>query len=144
MVVVQEERMPIYEYACPVCGRFEQQQLFSDPPLTTCPSGHTGVERLISSSVGFAFKGTGFYITDYQRKGEAKDEGSGASSKEGESGSGDKKESGSGSASTSASSAGSGEKTPPSSSSPGSTVSTSSSGPGASSSSGSSSPAVAS
>ncbi|HEY8370141.1 MAG TPA: zinc ribbon domain-containing protein [Thermodesulfobacteriota bacterium] len=60
--------MPIYEYVCPTCGTFEEMQKFSDPVLTVCPQGHGGVERKISAS-GFILKGSGWYITDYARKG---------------------------------------------------------------------------
>jgi putative FmdB family regulatory protein len=60
--------MPIYEYDCPTCGTFEEMQKFSDPVLTVCPKGHTGVERRISAS-GFILKGSGWYATDYARKG---------------------------------------------------------------------------
>lgn len=70
--------MPIYEYICPVCGTFEEMQKVSAPPPATCPKGHTGIERKISAS-GFILKGSGWYATDYARKGgEAKPE-SGAS-----------------------------------------------------------------
>ncbi len=60
--------MPIYEYVCPTCGEFEQMQKITEPTLTVCPQGHAGVERKISAS-GFILKGSGWYITDYQRKG---------------------------------------------------------------------------
>lgn len=57
--------MPTYEYECPVCGaRFECEQHFSDPPVTTCPNGHTGVHRIYSPPT-IIFKGSGFYATDY-------------------------------------------------------------------------------
>ena len=56
--------MPIYEYLCPVCGaRFECAQHFSDPPLTTCPAGHAGVQRVYNPP-SIIFKGSGFYTTD--------------------------------------------------------------------------------
>jgi len=57
--------MPTYEYWCPICGaRFERVQHFSDPPVTTCPAGHTGVQRIYSPP-SIIFKGSGFYTTDY-------------------------------------------------------------------------------
>ncbi len=62
--------MPIYEYVCPTCGTFEEMRKFSDPALTVCPKGHAGVERKISAS-GFILKGSGWYATDYARKGES-------------------------------------------------------------------------
>lgn len=63
--------MPLYEYECPQCGRFEKIQKFSDRPLKKCPSGHVGVERLLSAPA-IQFKGSGWYITDYARKSEGK------------------------------------------------------------------------
>lgn len=60
--------MPIYEYVCPTCGEFERMQKISEPALTVCPMGHAGVERKISAT-GFILKGSGWYVTDYARKG---------------------------------------------------------------------------
>lgn len=67
--------MPIYEYHCSKCGDFETMQRMSDKPLTTCPTCRRKVTKLISSTT-FHLKGSGWYITDYARKGE----GSGAKS----------------------------------------------------------------
>jgi putative FmdB family regulatory protein len=62
--------MPLYEYQCTKCGvRFEKIQKFSDPLVDTCPTCGGKVEKLLSAPA-FTFKGTGFYITDYSRKGE--------------------------------------------------------------------------
>jgi putative FmdB family regulatory protein len=75
--------MPLYEYECEACGhRFERIQKFSDPPAEVCP--HCGKKKLhkLVSSPAIQFKGSGFYINDYARKGT----GAGAdSSKDGES-----------------------------------------------------------
>jgi len=61
--------MPLYEYACLQCQRrFEIVQKFSDAPLETCEACGGKVERLISAPA-FQFKGTGWYVTDYARKG---------------------------------------------------------------------------
>ncbi len=61
--------MPLYEYRCSKCGEhLEKIQKFSDPPLTTCPKCKGRLERLISSPA-IQFKGTGWYVTDYARKG---------------------------------------------------------------------------
>jgi putative FmdB family regulatory protein len=62
--------MPLYEYECDACGeRFELIQKFSDGPPETCPKcGKGPVQRLVSSPA-FQFKGSGWYITDYARKG---------------------------------------------------------------------------
>jgi len=59
--------MPLYEYQCGQCGRFEMIRKFSDPPLQTCPTCGQEVQKLLSSPA-FQFKGTGWYITDYARK----------------------------------------------------------------------------
>ena len=61
--------MPIYEYHCSKCGDFETMQRMSDKPLTQCPTCRRKVTKLISST-SFQLKGSGWYITDYARKGE--------------------------------------------------------------------------
>jgi len=61
--------VPLYEYECAKDGTFEQIQKFSDPPLTTCPTCGGPVEKLLSAPA-IQFKGTGWYITDYARKGD--------------------------------------------------------------------------
>ena len=61
--------MPIYEYACAKCGRtIETIQKFSDKPLKKHEGCGGKLTKLISAS-GFQFKGTGWYVTDYARKG---------------------------------------------------------------------------
>jgi putative FmdB family regulatory protein len=63
--------MPLYEYQCKKCGhRFERIQKFSDAPVKKCPECGGAVERLISRAA-VQFKGTGWYVTDYARKGSA-------------------------------------------------------------------------
>jgi putative FmdB family regulatory protein len=74
--------MPIYEYRCSECGKtFDSIQKFSDEPFTKCgqsnvecpKDGNGAVERLLSTP-SFHFKGSGFYITDYNKgSGGAKD-----------------------------------------------------------------------
>ena len=61
--------MPLYEYECQACHhRFEQIQRFSDPLVRQCPKcGRKKVKKL-PSSPAIQFKGSGWYITDYQRK----------------------------------------------------------------------------
>ncbi len=73
--------MPIYEYRCLKCGqRIEKLQKFADDPLTTCESCGGKLERVISPPA-IQFKGTGWYVTDYARKGTPSD-GSEAAKKE--------------------------------------------------------------
>ena len=62
--------MPLYEYQCDVCAhRFEVIQKFSDSPVDVCPKCGGQVKKLLSSPA-IQFKGTGWYITDYARKGD--------------------------------------------------------------------------
>lgn len=79
-----EERMPLYEYACGACGqRFEIIQKFSDAPLTTCRlCGKGSVDKLLSSPA-IQFKGEGWYVTDYARKGKEEGGKSGAKASNG-------------------------------------------------------------
>ncbi|MBI2370201.1 MAG: zinc ribbon domain-containing protein [Deltaproteobacteria bacterium] len=60
--------MPIYEYHCEQCGRFEVMHKVSEEALQSCPQCQRPVTRLISPA-GFILKGTGWYLTDYARKG---------------------------------------------------------------------------
>jgi putative FmdB family regulatory protein len=60
--------MPIYEYACEHCGVFEEMQRITDPPIAKCPKCKRKVRRLISQT-SFQLKGSGWYVTDYARKG---------------------------------------------------------------------------
>lgn len=65
--------MPIYEYECPLCGKFEAIQKFSDKPLKCKPDCEESkcpkkAERLISASA-FHLKGGGWYKTDYGSSG---------------------------------------------------------------------------
>ena len=62
--------MPIYEYHCSKCGDFETMQRMSDKPLTQCPTCRRKVTKLISNT-SFQLKGSGWYITDYARKGDS-------------------------------------------------------------------------
>jgi putative FmdB family regulatory protein len=62
--------MPLYEYRCEACGhQFEVIQKFSDEPIAVCTKCGAGPVAKLLSSPAFQFKGTGWYITDYARKG---------------------------------------------------------------------------
>lgn len=50
--------MPIYEYDCPSCGRFDVLQKMSAPPLETHEACGSKVTKLMSAG-SFAFKGSG-------------------------------------------------------------------------------------
>jgi putative FmdB family regulatory protein len=67
--------VPLYEYSCPQCGRFELIRKFSDRPLKACPTCGKAVQKL-PSAPAIQFKGTGWYITDYSRKSSGGDAGS--------------------------------------------------------------------
>ena len=71
--------MPLYEYQCRRCKhRFERIQKFSDPILKTCPECGGTVDQLLSAPA-VQFKGSGWYVTDYARKGSGKGGGERAS-----------------------------------------------------------------
>jgi putative FmdB family regulatory protein len=64
--------MPTYEYACRSCGNhLEVVQSFSDEPLTECPACHQDALRKVFSTIGIAFKGSGFYKTDTRAGGKS-------------------------------------------------------------------------
>ena len=70
--------MPIYEYVCENCGEFEVTQRITAKDLARCPNCEQRVKKLISNT-SFQLKGTGWYLTDYARKGKGADgEGKGA------------------------------------------------------------------
>lgn len=59
--------MPLYEYQCPRCGRFEVIRRFADAALTICPTCGAEIQKLFSAPA-IQFKGKGWYVTDYARK----------------------------------------------------------------------------
>src|SRR5579871_6314682 len=73
--------MPLYEYLCQKCGhRFEKIVKFSDKPIKKCPECGGAVEQVISAPA-VQFKGSGWYVTDYAKKGSS--QGSSSSSDSG-------------------------------------------------------------
>ena len=86
--------MPLYEYQCDQCGRFEIIQKFAEPTLACCPTCGKEVQKL-PSAPAIQFKGSGWYITDYARKGEGgKDKDSGSKADGGNKADGGKAEGG--------------------------------------------------
>jgi len=86
--------MPLYEYRCENEHRFEVLQKFSDEALTSCEVCDAPAARVLYPAA-IHFKGSGFYSTDYGRRGkkaEAKSDG-GDSSKSGDSAGGSDKKS---------------------------------------------------
>jgi putative FmdB family regulatory protein len=71
--------MPIYEYDCQKCGTFETTQKITEKPLNKCPTCKGKVKKLISNT-SFQLKGTGWYVTDYARKGKSNGDGNGSKS----------------------------------------------------------------
>ena len=63
--------MPTYEFRCPKGHEFEKfyRSMSAAPLQAPCPTCGKMAERLISPGAGLAFKGTGFYITDYGKDG---------------------------------------------------------------------------
>ena len=57
--------MPIYEYKCENGHVFDVMQKLSDDALTTCPECGAPVRKVLHP-VSIAFKGSGFYSTDYK------------------------------------------------------------------------------
>jgi putative FmdB family regulatory protein len=83
--------MPIYEYACSKCDEvIEKIQKFSDPLLKKHEECGGTLTKLISQS-SFQLKGSGWYVTDYARKG-PKDGGEAGDSNKDESKSGSNKD----------------------------------------------------
>lgn len=61
--------MPTYVYRREDGSTFEYQQSIKEEPLTVCPTTGQAVTRVIAAGTGLIFKGSGFYLTDYARKG---------------------------------------------------------------------------
>lgn len=62
--------MPTYSYLCSDCGhRFDTVQRMSEDALTDCPQcAKPALVRQVQA-VGFALKGSGWYVTDFRDKG---------------------------------------------------------------------------
>lgn len=62
--------MPLYEYQCDACDcRFEVIQKYSDAPVDVCRECGKGPVHRLLSSPAIQFKGSGWYVTDYAKKG---------------------------------------------------------------------------
>jgi putative FmdB family regulatory protein len=73
--------MPIYEYRCEQGHTFEVMQRMTDDPLTSCSTCEAPVQRVFHP-VAVHFKGSGFYNTDYGKKGSGASASSDSGSKE--------------------------------------------------------------
>jgi putative FmdB family regulatory protein len=68
--------MPIYEYACDKCGaHLEVLQRMDEKPLARCTKCRGKVHKVVSRS-SFQLKGSGWYVTDYAKKGSESSESS--------------------------------------------------------------------
>lgn len=71
--------MPIYEYRCANGHEFEVFQSMSEDAVASCVECGAPCERVLSAPA-VHFKGSGFYTTDYARKGAKKAGADGGSS----------------------------------------------------------------
>lgn len=62
--------MPTYQYKCECGHEAEDFKTLSkrDEPMS-CPKCGKKMDRLLGAGSGVVFKGSGFYETDYKRKG---------------------------------------------------------------------------
>ena len=60
--------MPVYEYRCDKGHNFEVVQRMTDDPVAECEKCGRPVQRVFHP-VAVHFKGSGFYNTDYGKKG---------------------------------------------------------------------------
>ena len=85
--------MPIYEYRCPNGHTFERFQSMTAPAPEKCDVCGAVPLELVLYPIAIHYKGSGFYSTDYGKKGaEAKKDGggdSGSGSSSGDSSGGD-------------------------------------------------------
>lgn len=57
--------MPAYDYKCSQCDIVKEVvHSIMDEPKLLCELCEAPLQKIISRSVGVAFKGSGFYITD--------------------------------------------------------------------------------
>ena len=62
--------MPTYDYKCDKCGHtWELFQSITADPVKTCPECKKRKVRRLISQTSFVLKGSGWYVTDYARKG---------------------------------------------------------------------------
>ena len=73
--LIDARNMPLFEYECDSHGhRFEVIQKHFDSPIGVCPICGSTVRKLFSSPA-IQFKGAGWYVTDYARKGKPTESG---------------------------------------------------------------------
>lgn len=76
--------MPIYDYLCKGCGVEHEISHSMNSQAQECPScGSKELQKLITAPAGIVFNGSGFYETDYKRKGSGKSESANVASESG-------------------------------------------------------------
>lgn len=67
--------MPNYDYKCANCGHEEEVfQKITDPSLEKCPKcNQPSFKRKPGGGIGLQFRGSGFYINDYDTKRSSED-----------------------------------------------------------------------
>jgi putative FmdB family regulatory protein len=82
--------MPTYEFRCPLGHEFEKfyRTISGAEAQAACPECGQLAERMLSAT-GFAFKGSGFYLTDYGKNAHREKGGAPAAGASGEGGGGD-------------------------------------------------------
>jgi putative FmdB family regulatory protein len=100
--------MPIYEYRCPNGHTFERFQSMTAPAPEKCDVCGAAPIEIVLFPVAVHYKGSGFYSTDYGKKGKAaaKKDGGESGSSSGDSGSSSSSDSGSSSGDSGSSSSG--------------------------------------
>ena len=83
--------MPIYEYRCPNGHHFERFQAMTAPAPEECDVCGASPVELVLYPIAIHYKGSGFYSTDYGKKGKtaAKSDGGDSGSSSSASSSGD-------------------------------------------------------
>ncbi len=77
--------MPRYDYECDTCHhKFELRQSFDSEPVAECPECQNSARRKFHA-VPVVFKGSGWYVNDYGKRGSASTSGTDSSKRNGES-----------------------------------------------------------
>jgi len=61
---MEVNKLPIYDYRCEECGKFQVTQSIKEKALNQCPTCENPIKRLIGKNVNIILKGSGFYSTD--------------------------------------------------------------------------------
>jgi len=65
--------MPNYDYVCSKCRKvFNVFHKMSETPSVKCPKCGSSASKQLSANSNIIFKGSGFYVNDYKKKGSEK------------------------------------------------------------------------